>query len=59
MESREANDNNGETLWREELAEDVKSNSKKLDLRACLTNNRTEQSSGLLVLELVKSNDVI
>jgi hypothetical protein len=41
MESREASDNNGETLWREELAEDVRSNSKKLDLRACLTNNRT------------------
>jgi hypothetical protein len=26
---------------------------------ACLANNRIEQSSGLLVLKLVKSNDVI
>jgi hypothetical protein len=27
--------------------------------RACLANNRTEQSSGLLVLELVKSDNAI
>jgi hypothetical protein len=27
--------------------------------RACLAKNRTEQSSGLLVLKLVKSDDVI
>jgi hypothetical protein len=29
------------------------------EIWVCLAKNRTEQSSGLLVLELVKSDDVI